>query len=182
MKLEMRADGAHICGYVNIPEKKSSPVYTKAHGRVIETIEPGAFQRAIDRAQNIWLAVDHGPEAYASTKAGTLTLHEDGVGLYADALIAEPFLVQSARRGEIRGWSFGFTVIRDTLERQSGSPYPMRRVADMNLDHVSLIIHQYPVYPATSWELRDGCTRQESSRYMDVNAGYRRRLEAIKKQ
>ena len=59
MKIEIRADGTHIFGYVNVPEKKSDPLYVPQLGTVIETIKPGTFQRAIDRAENITLVVDH---------------------------------------------------------------------------------------------------------------------------
>ena len=58
MQIELRADGAHISGYVNVTEKKSRPVITP-HGKVIEEIEPRAFERAINRAGNITLTVDH---------------------------------------------------------------------------------------------------------------------------
>ena len=58
MQLEFRADGAHISGYVNVTEKKSRPVMTP-HGRVVEEIEPRAFEDAIHRAGNITLTVDH---------------------------------------------------------------------------------------------------------------------------
>ncbi len=49
MKIEIRVDGAHITGYVNATEKKSRPVITP-RGKVIEVIEPRAFERAIERA------------------------------------------------------------------------------------------------------------------------------------
>ena len=54
MNLEFRADGAHISGYVNVTEKKSRPVMTP-HGKVVEEIEPRAFEAAIARAGNITL-------------------------------------------------------------------------------------------------------------------------------
>ena len=47
MNLEFRADGAHISGYVNVTEKKSRPVMTP-HGKVVEEIEPRAFEAAIN--------------------------------------------------------------------------------------------------------------------------------------
>ena len=72
MKIEIRADGAHISGYVNATEKKSRPVITP-HGKVIEEIEPRAFERAIERAGNISLTVDHdASHVYAETQDGTL--------------------------------------------------------------------------------------------------------------
>lgn len=50
MRVEIRADGAHISGYVNATGKTSQPVITP-RGKVVETIEPGAFERAIERAK-----------------------------------------------------------------------------------------------------------------------------------
>ena len=75
MKIEIRADGAHISGYVNATEKKSRPVITP-HGKVIEEIEPRAFERAIERAGDITLTVDHNSgSVYARTSDGTLQLY-----------------------------------------------------------------------------------------------------------
>lgn len=179
----MRADGAHIVGYVNVPGKKSDPVHTRAHGMVIETIEPGTFQRAIDRAHDITLTVDHGETVYASTEAGTLTLYEDGVGLHADALISDTDLIQKARSGKIAGWSFGFKVIRDAVTHDIG-PYPLRMVSDIDLEHVTIVINKRPLYKATSWELRDGCTAEKSNmlcRQRAEMAEYRRRLINVKR-
>ena len=74
MKIEIRADGAHISGYVNAAEKKSRPVITP-RGKVIEVIEPRAFERAIERAGNITVTLDHdNTHLYASTETGTCTL------------------------------------------------------------------------------------------------------------
>ena len=60
MKIEIRADGTHICGYVNVPGKKSLPLPIPKYGMVIETVEPKAFEKAINRTNNIRLTVDHG--------------------------------------------------------------------------------------------------------------------------
>lgn len=80
MKIEIRADGAHISGYVNATEKKSRPVVTP-RGKVVEEIEPRAFERAIERAGNINVTVDHdSTHVYASTEDGTLSLYEDAIG------------------------------------------------------------------------------------------------------
>lgn len=189
MKLEIRADGAHICGYVNVPEKRSKPVYTQAHGNVIETIAPGAFQRAIDRAHDITLSVDHGKEIFASTAAGTLVVYEDGVGLFADAMVSDAGLIAAAKANKVVGWSFGFSANSATVEPIKGSLHLLRRVTDLELNHVSLIINKSPIYKATSWELRDGCTGSESKSLTEEykkraaalqNTDFRRRVEALR--
>ena len=127
MKIELRADGAHISGYVNVTEKKSRPVITP-HGRVIEEIEPRAFEKAIDRAGNITVTVDHdNSHVYASTDEGTLKLYEDNIGLHADVLITDETLIELAKKGKIRGWSFGMYNVQDELE-QRADQLPLRRI------------------------------------------------------
>lgn len=96
MRVEIRADGAHISGYVNATGKTSQPVITP-RGKVVETIEPGAFERAIERAKNITVTVDHETHVYASVEAHTLKLYEDYIGLYADALITDPEVVEHSQ-------------------------------------------------------------------------------------
>lgn len=153
MNLEFRADGAHISGYVNVTEKKSRPVMTP-HGKVVEEIEPRAFEAAIARAGNITLTVDHNDaHVYAETRNGSLQLREDDIGLHADVLIQDPTLVELARKGKIRGWSFGMYNVQDELEQRADA-LPLRRIKALDLDHITLVVNKLPVYSATSVELR----------------------------
>lgn len=153
MKIEIRADGAHISGYVNVTEKKSRPVMTP-YGKVIEEIEPRAFEKAIERAENITVSVDHDQtNIYASTKEGTLELFEDNIGLHADVLITDPLLIDVAKQGKIKGWSFGMYNIVDTVEVRADD-LPLRKITALDLDHLTLVVKKNPVYSATSVEVR----------------------------
>lgn len=153
MNIEIRADGAHISGYVNATEKKSRPVITP-HGKVIEEIEPRAFEAAIARAGNITLTVDHdGSHVYAETNNGTMKLYEDDIGLHADVLITDPTLVALAKDGKIRGWSFGMYNVSDELEPRADD-LPLRKIKALDLDHVTLVVNKTPCYSATSVEVR----------------------------
>lgn len=153
MNIEIRADGAHISGYVNATEKKSRPVITP-HGKVIEEIEPRAFEAAIARAGNITLTVDHdSAHVFAETQNGTLQLREDDIGMHADVLITDPELIELARKGKIRGWSFGMYNVVDTVEPRADD-LPLRRISALDLDHVTLVVRKVPVYSATSVEVR----------------------------
>ncbi len=153
MNLEFRADGAHISGYVNVTEKKSRPVMTP-HGKVVEEIEPRAFEAAIARAGNITLTVDHDDaHVYAETRNGSLQLREDDIGLHADVLIQDPTLIELARKGKVRGWSFGMYNVQDELEQRADA-LPLRRIKALDLDHITLVVNKLPVYSATSVELR----------------------------
>lgn len=191
MQLEFRADGAHISGYVNVTEKKSRPVMTP-HGRVVEEIEPRAFEAAIQRAGNITLTVDHDDShIYADTKNGTLKLYEDSIGLHADVLIADPDLIEIAKKGRIRGWSFGMYNVQDEME-QRADELPLRHITALDLDHVTLVVNKQPVYSATSVELRADAETVVETRCFENplqapeplapaydNTGYHARVEAL---
>lgn len=193
MQLEYRADGAHISGYVNVTEKKSRPVMTP-HGRVVEEIEPRAFEEAIKRSGNITLTVDHDSgHVYAETQNGTLTLREDAIGLHADVLIRDETLIQLARDGKIRGWSFGMYNVQDELE-QRADDLPLRRIKALDLDHVTLVVNKCPIYSATSVELRAGGETVLETRTLETtmqmqdsipvfdNSAFRDRVKALTKK
>lgn len=155
MKIEVRSDGIHISGYVNATEKKSRPVNTP-RGKVVEVVEQRAFQQAIEKAGNINVTVDHNcGVVYASTEDGTLNLYEDEIGLHADVIITDPELIEQAKKGKIRGWSFGMFNVIDEMEERAGD-YPVRHIKGMDLDHLTLVVNQTPVYAATSVEVRAG--------------------------
>lgn len=155
MNIEVRADGARITGYVNVTEKKSRPVITP-RGKVIEEIEPRAFAEAINRAGNITVTVDHDKShIYASTDDGTVTLKEDAIGLHADVLIKDKDLIELAKKGKIRGWSFGMYNVKDSMEERADD-LPIRHIKALDLDHLTLVVKKSPIYSATSVELRAG--------------------------
>lgn len=196
MQIEIRADGAHISGYVNVTEKKSRPVLTP-RGKVVEEIEPRAFEEALARAGNIPLTRDHDPQdVLAETRAGTLRLREDAIGLYAYAVVNDERTVAEARAGKIRGWSFGMYNVRDSMEERA-QDLPLRRVTGLDLDHVTLVINKTPCYSATSVEIRADTEVELETRALEDppqvtdsgaenpadppfdNAAYHRRLEAV---
>jgi len=197
MKIEVRADGAHISGYVNVTEKKSRPVITP-HGKVVEEIEPRAFEQAIERAGNITVTVDHdSTHVYGCTDEGSLELYEDPIGLHADVLITDEALIELARTGKVKGWSFGMYNVRDELEQRADG-LMLRKIKALDLDHLTLVVKKTPIYSATSVEIRadtevDLETRSmedvvqiaESPKESDTlafdNSAYRARAEATRK-
>ena len=194
MNIEVRADGARITGYVNVTEKKSRPVITP-RGKVVEEIEPRAFSEAIDRAGNITVTVDHDKShIYASTDDGTVTLKEDAIGLHADVLIKDKDLIELAKKGKIRGWSFGMYNVKDTMEDRADD-LPIRHITGLDLDHLTLVVKKCPIYSATSVELRaEGAVEIETRSSLDTptvtdaepkkpafdNSGFRSRIAALK--
>lgn len=154
MKIEVRADNtAHITGYVNVVERKSKPVITP-HGKCVEIVEQRAFEQALSRAGEVSVTVDHdGTHIYATTGDNTLKLYEDNIGLHADVIISDPDLVELAKKGKIRGWSFGMYNVVDELE-QRADDLPIRHIKSLDLDHITLVVNKTPCYSATSVELR----------------------------
>lgn len=99
------------------------------------------------------MSVDHNPNhVIADTKHG-LRVYEDAIGLRAEVDISDPEIIQKAREGKIKGWSFGMKNIVASLEERADK-LPLRRIKDMALDHITLVVHKKPVYSATSVELR----------------------------
>ncbi len=154
MKIEVRADGLHISGYVNVTGKLSRPVITP-RGKVLETIEERAFAEAIKKSGDVSVQLDHDAgHAYARTSDSTLVLREDAIGLHADVLIKDETVIEMARKGKLRGWSFGMYNVQDELEDRGTDELPIRHVKGLLLDHVSLIKDKIPCYAATSVECR----------------------------
>lgn len=170
MNIEVRADDTvHIEGYVNATEKKSRPVITP-HGKCIEMVEERAFENAINRAGDVSVTVDHdSSHIYASTKDNTLKLYEDGIGLHADVLITDKSVVEIAKQGKIRGWSFGMYNVVDELEQRADGELPIRHIKSLDLDHITLVVNKVPCYSATSVEVRADSETDIETRAVDSN-------------
>ena len=170
MNIEVRADDTvRIEGYVNATKKKSRPVITP-HGKCIEMVEERAFENAINRAGDVSVTVDHdSSHIYASTKDNTLKLYEDGIGLHADVLITDKSVVEIAKQGKIRGWSFGMYNVVDELEQRADGELPIRHIKSLDLDHITLVVNKVPCYSATSVEVRADSETDIETRAVDSN-------------
>lgn len=155
MELEIRGNALHISGYVNAVERESrrlpARMCSKAKSDFVEKISAGAFGRAVSRAKEVRLMFNHKRDI-GGTADGTLKLSEDSIGLKAQAVITDPEAVEAAKRGELRGWSFGFTDAKDRWEDVSEG-LQRRTIDDLDLQEVS-ILSVTPAYVGTSVELR----------------------------
>ena len=168
MKIEVRADGLHISGYVNVTGKLSRPVITP-RGKVLETIEERAFEEAIKKSGEVTVQLDHdASHIYARTSDNTLMLKEDAIGLRADVLITDDLVIEMARKGKLKGWSFGMYSVQDEIENRGADVLPIRHVKGLLLDHVSLIKDKIPCYAATSVECRAGDMIDMEQRAIDI--------------
>lgn len=148
MKIEIRNDKVEIEGYVNAVERRSKPISSRM-GKFVERICKGAFKRALDRNDNVRLLLNHDhARDLGGTKDGNLELTEDAIGLHARATVADPDVVQKARKGDLVGWSFGFTDRDVDMHDENG--IATRDVKDLDLYEVSLLDRsRNPAYDGT---------------------------------
>nr|DAI57591.1 MAG TPA: head maturation protease [Caudoviricetes sp.] len=154
MKINIREDSVEIDGYVNAVERLSKPLNSRI-GQFRERIKAGAFQRAIERNDDIHVLLNHDINRdLGSTKQGNLDLHEDSIGLRAKATITDAEVVEKAKRGDLVGWSFGFSD-RDVEPTEENGVYT-RNVKDLDLFEVSILDRsKVPAYDGTIIQARD---------------------------
>lgn len=113
MRIEIRNDSVILDGYVNAVQRFSKPI-PSLRGKFVEQIEARAFDRALGRAQNVDLLLNHDPKRkLGSTNDGNLQLFEDNIGLRAICTVTDPDVMEKAKNNQLRGWSFGFYSIKD---------------------------------------------------------------------
>ena len=154
MRIEIRSDSVLLDGYVNAVGRDSRPVNTP-RGRVVEQIVPGTFEKSLSRASNVDLLLDHDKERkLGSTSDGNLELQEDNIGLRAICTVTDAEVIQKARDGKLKGWSFGQYVNKDRIEERAND-LPRRYVEDLDIFEVSIIDERMnPIYTGTSIERR----------------------------
>ena len=117
-------------------------------------IEQRAFANAIGRAESIRMLLDHDPtRVLAETRANTLTVVEDAVGLRAESIVTDQEVIDGAKAGKLRGWSFNIKNPVDTIE-QRAEGLPVRHITDLDMDEVTLVMNRVPAYSSTSIEVR----------------------------
>ena len=124
-------------------------------GGFIERIDRNAFDRALEERHDVRALVDHDSSKIIGRSAsGTLRMSTDDVGLRVEIDPANTQagrdVVESIKRGDIDGMSFGFQVIRDAWAERDGKA--LRTIHDLSLKDVSTV--SFPAYPATEVALR----------------------------
>jgi len=179
MKIIIREDKVTIEGYVNAVERNSKPL-TERGVTFIERIGAGAFKRAIARAKDIRILLNHRPERdLGGISDGNLELEEDNIGLRARAEISDPEVIEDARRGNLVGWSFGFVDDDVTQLRDEETGYPLRKVNDLDLFEVSLLNRKKsPAYAGTLVNVRD----DEPETKINYSEDYADEIETIQEE
>lgn len=154
MNINIRADNTvEIDGYVNAVERLSKTL-TDRNGKFVERICKGAFRKALERAKDVRILLNHNwDKDLGGTADGNLELEEDTIGLHARAIISDEEVVKKARSGDLVGWSFGFSDRE--VENGEEKGLTLRDVKDLDLYEVSLIDRsKIPAYDGTLVSVR----------------------------
>jgi uncharacterized protein len=122
-----------------------------------ERIVPGAFKASLSSGQDIRALVDHDPgKILGRTSNGTLRVSEDNVGLRIEIDTPDTTygrdVLESVRRGDIRGMSFGFKVPQGGQQFRTENGLKVRELTAIDLREVTAT--SIPAYGDTSLFLR----------------------------
>jgi HK97 family phage prohead protease len=162
-QLHVRAasDGAspHITGYAAVFNQESE-VLSDWFTDFREIIAVGAFTKTLADGADVRALWNHDPNfVLGRTKSGTLSLKEDDTGLWMD--ITPPNtgwardLMETMKRGDVDGSSFGFQTIRDrwsTTKDENGDDVDLHNLLEARLFDVSVVT--FPAYPQTDSAVR----------------------------
>jgi uncharacterized protein len=142
--IEFRAAGKQLEGHAVVFNTEARlPGFT-------ETVLPGAFASSLRSGGDVLALVDHdAAKVLARTKSGTLKLNEDAKGLAFSLEVPDTQpghdVLALARRGDLGGMSFAFTVPKDGDTRRGSR----RELRNINLLEIS-VVSAWPAYPETS--------------------------------
>ncbi len=144
-------------------------------GQFREIIAPGAFRDGV--SGDVRALIDHASgRVIGRTKAGTLRLSEDDVGLAVEIDLPDTQdgrnLATLIARGDISGMSFGFVVTRQQWD-ETGD-IPTRTIEAVDLREVSAVA--FPAYDGTSIALRALETARREKRQHNFRAAANRVL------
>jgi hypothetical protein len=158
-RIEVRgiAEGApEIRGYATVYDAPYD-VFGGPPGGWTEIVARGAADKSIRESDDVYLFFDHDGLPLAATKANTLALESDRIGLYSEARVdpADPLsmaIVRRLERRELDAMSFAFKVTRQRWEDDEGREAdpmhaPVRRIQEVRLFDVSVV--SFPANPAT---------------------------------
>ena len=175
MRIEIRENQVLLDGYVNAVERESR-VLPSPRGRFKEKIRAKTFERALDKAENVDLLFNHDKNRkLGSLREGNLQLYEDNIGLRAIAHVSDEEIIQKAKEGKLKGWSFGFVDNKPSWE-DGEDGIQRRTLEDIELLEVS-ILDKTPAYVATSIEARGEEQAISETRGADFKAEIENRLE-----
>ena len=148
VKTAVALDGKKLVGHAAVFNQE-----TRIDG-FREVIRRGAFTQSLSEERDILCLVDHNPERLLGrTSSNTLKLWEDEKGLAFEVLLPDTTqgqdILSLAKRGDLGGCSFGFTVPQDG-EVWKGN---LRELRNITLFEIS-VVNSWPAYQGTDVQAR----------------------------
>lgn len=140
-----------ISGYINKFNERSE------YMGFFEIVEPTAFDKTLADGHNVYALYDHNTEKIlGSTKAGTLKLEVDNIGLKFELIVNDDItyindLYELIKSGDVDGCSFGFYCVDDSWT-YTEEGQDLRILKEVELNEVT--ITPFPAYKATTVSCR----------------------------
>jgi HK97 family phage prohead protease len=160
-----KSDTPGIEGYAAVFNEEYV-LWDGASFRVVETVKPGTFTRALKEKQDVRCLYNHDANLLLGrSAAGTLRMKQDDKGLSFTNDMPDTQLGRDVRtsvdRGDLDGCSFAFTVTKQTWreEKKDGVVISTREIEDVDLFDVGPVT--YPAYTGTSVGTRSSAALAE---------------------
>ncbi len=162
------AEKRTISGYAAKFNSESVEFYSW-DGPFHELIMPGAFSKTLASGPDVRALIDHNPSLILGrTKAGTLRLKQDTVGLFCEIdppdTQAARDIITSMERGDVTQMSFGFYITGEQWVKRSGQVF--LEITEVELFDVSIVT--YPAYEETVVEVRAGAEKRWKERKFEL--------------
>jgi uncharacterized protein len=123
-----------------------------------EEIDPRAFDECLAKDPDVRFTFNHNPnKVYGRTKAGTLKLSRDDVGLRFEVALPRHHeaegLAESIKRGDVTQCSFSFRTLDDDWSKQDDGSI-VRRLLKVDIDNGDVAAVTFPAYPDTDVNVR----------------------------
>ena len=147
-----------IVGYAAVFYRADDPgTQYELYSGHVERIQPGAFKRAIEQADDVRGLFNHEPsQILGRTKSGTMRLSEDETGRRYEIDVPDTQVgrdvVPSIERGDVTGSSFAFAVSEGGSEIRKDGQVTVREITGVDLYDSGPVT--YPAYDATTTGLR----------------------------
>jgi uncharacterized protein len=154
-------DEGHVFGLA-IPYSRVTTIGNMDRGGFREQIAPGACNKSLREADIVALNNHNSWQPLGRTSAGNLSLKSTTKGIEPDLQPIDTSygndLLKNVKAGIVRGWSFGFEVVKDdwSLDGEPSDEYSGsdRVIREMKLIEVSPVT--FPAYDQTEISARSG--------------------------
>lgn len=167
-----------LVGYAAVFNERSLDL-----GGFTEIVLPGAFKESLKRGDDVRALIGHDPRLIVGRRsAETLRIEEDAKGLRYEIDLPDTTagrdVLESVKRRDLDGSSFGFGVLKDDWKRLDADVY-VRELIEVDLFDVGPAT--YPAYTGTTAEAREVVAQllAEGRRRVGLDGPARQRRDRI---